>query len=330
MLLKKVQNGTGVLTVHLSAGDNGQPAQYWRQREAGIQASYAEMAGVPNEWARRALRIGSHDIPFNVLIRRPNILLAFMRLPDGGHRTGTGSARYGHQSLRRLWENSKPRITSVDRSASYTKQDLIDTLASIMNAFTPELVAVMDYVNAFTPGDHMDHYASAKFSLAAHELYRPPHRLVGYAGYRVESLTENVGGDWLRKKQSAFYVYGRHDQWACFSDASCSSTPYAAWLKREYPVGTETVGVVADAGSACTATVGSTVRLDASGSSGQGNEPLRFSWSQDAGPTVELSGANESDPTFIAPGAPSIVRFSLRVTQGDLVSKSSCVVITID
>jgi LmbE family N-acetylglucosaminyl deacetylase len=329
-LLKKVESGTGALTVHLCAGDSGQPEQYWRQREAGIEASYAEMAGVPNEWAKTVLRIGSRAIPFNVLTPRPNILLAFMRLPDGGHEAGTGSARYGHQSLTRLWETTKPCITSVDRTVSYTKQDLIDTLASMMDVFTPELIAVMDYVNAFTPGDHMDHYASARFSLAAHELYHSPHRLVGYAGYRVESLAENIDGDLLRRKQSVFYVYGRHDQWACSSDASCAGTPYAEWLKREYTIGSETIGVVADAGWAQTAKVGSTVCLDASGSSGQGSEPLRFSWSQDAGPTVELSSANESDPTFIAPGTPSILRFSLRVTQGASVSKPSCVAVTVD
>ena len=94
----------------------------------------------------------------------------------------------------------------------------------------------------------MDHYAAARFSRAAHQLCSFPHRFVGYAGYRVNSLAPNVSGKMLEEKQAAFYTYGQFDKMVCSSQDSCSGTPYAAWLEREYVISTETVGALADTG----------------------------------------------------------------------------------
>lgn len=246
-LVHSIESKRDVVTVHLSAGDNGLDEGYWLGREAGIKAAYARMAQVENDWTPSTLAIRSHRIHTVSLTARINVRVVFMRLPDGGFPEGTGTVQCGGQSLMLLWQGKKTTISAVDRSASYDRQDLIDTLSAMMHQFQPQFIAVQDYVHAFGNGDHMDHYAAANFSRAAHKSYESPHDFVGFAGYQTASLEVNVSGAPLAMKQEAFYTYGGFDSLACTSADSCSGTPYAQWLQREYVVGSEPVGVVANA-----------------------------------------------------------------------------------
>jgi LmbE family N-acetylglucosaminyl deacetylase len=298
-------------------------------RESGIAAAYAQLAGVANEWKMCTLTVGGHEIAYNVLGSNPNISVIFMRLPDGGYPAGNGNASYGSQSLLKLWRKTRKIITSVDGLNTYTYSDLVETLTSIMMIFQPRLVASMDYVNAFAGEDHMDHYAVASFSREAHGRYSFPHKFVGYAGYAVQDLGENVGGSELQDKQAAFYAYGGYDAKACYDEATCSVTPYAGWLRREYEVGSETVGVVADAGFDQIAERGASVNLDASRSSAQSAEDLTYEWSQVSGPSVILSGEHFSQATFTAPDAESTLVFTLKVHAGSDTNSSTDVTIAV-
>src|ERR1035438_5682650 len=247
-LLQSIQSNNSVCTVYLTAGDHGLGENYWGAREVGIEAAYAQMVGVANSWTASTLTIGNSQIVLETLDAQPNITLVFMRLPDGGYPGGNGTALYDYQSLMQLWQGSESTITAVDGSASYTQQDLIDTLATVMNSFQPQLIATQDFINTFSDGDHPDHYATADFAQSAHEMFTSSHNFVGYEGYPVTSLVANVSGVLLVLKQAAFYTYGGFDYMTCSSAASCSVTPYAAWLERQYTVGSEPVGVVANAG----------------------------------------------------------------------------------
>lgn len=243
-ILQNIQSNFSVLTVHLTAGDNGLRKRYWRQREAGIEAAYAQMACVDNNWTRKILVIANHSITCNTLTARPNLTVIFLRLPDGGYPDGVGTSRYRFQSLGKLWLGSDSNITAVDGSTSYGKQDLIETLAALMNSFQPSFIAAHDFVNTFGDGDHMDHYAAAKFSRAGHNLYALPHSFVGYLGYPSESLPANVSGELLAKKQTIFYTYGGFDSLAGSNATSSLVTSYASWLQREYKVGSESIDTV--------------------------------------------------------------------------------------
>lgn len=328
-LHRHVRSDLKVLTVHVAAGDSGLGENYWRMREAGISAAYAHMAGVANEWKRSILIDGDHKIAYDVLDANPNVSVLFMRLPDGGYPVGEGNASYGSQSLLKLWRKTTKSITSVDGINTYSYSDLVETLTSLMIRFQPRMIATMDYVNAFVGEDHMDHYAVARFSREAHARCTFPHKFVGYVGYPVNELAENVTGSVLRDKQAAFYNYGSFDVNACHDEFTCSKTPYAAWLKREYVVGSETVGVVADAGFSQVAERGALVNLDASSSSAQGAENLTFEWSQVSGPPVTLSGEHDSRASFTAPNAESSLGFTLRVRSGSDTSSSASVTIAV-
>jgi LmbE family N-acetylglucosaminyl deacetylase len=172
--------------------------------------------------------------------------MVFLRLPDGGFPKGTGTTKYGGQSLTLLWRSKQETLSAVDKSNSYKRQDLIDTLSAMMKLFQPRFIAVQDYVHRFGGGDHMDHYAAAKFAHTAHQYYESPHSLVAFAGYQTASLGANVGGAQLAQKQETFYTYGHFDALACTGADSCSETLYAKWLEREYVVGSESADVEED------------------------------------------------------------------------------------
>lgn len=77
--------------------------------------------------------------------------------------------------------------------------------------------------------------------------------------------------------------------------------------------------VNAHAGADRTVPAGSVVQLDGGFSTGTGEEPLTFHWSQSAGPVVALSDASSPTPSFVAPEAEAStirLQFDLTVTQG--------------
>lgn len=247
-LLQNIQKGLRVVTVHLTAGDAGMAESYWRGREAGIEAAYARMADSPNSWSAASFVVDGHHLVLNILLTRPNVVLMFLRLPDGGFPNGLGTKTYRYQSLMQLWRGTQRSISAVDGSNSFDRDDLINTLAKLMNSFQPSLIATQDFGTVLTEGDHADHYATANFSQEAHKLYAQPHRLLGHVGYASEHHPANIDGDLLTSKQEIFYTYGSFDELACDSDLTCSGSSYAAWLRREYVLASESVGAETDHG----------------------------------------------------------------------------------
>ena len=60
-----------VHTVYVTSGDAGAGAQYSRNREKGVQAAYAKMAGVANLWLPVPLKVGSQTITSTFLVFAP-------------------------------------------------------------------------------------------------------------------------------------------------------------------------------------------------------------------------------------------------------------------
>ncbi|MDP3980306.1 MAG: DUF6067 family protein, partial [Chlamydiota bacterium] len=90
--------------------------------------------------------------------------------------------------------------------------------------------------------------------------------------------------------------------------------------------GTPNQAPVADAGADQTVDEGSLVTLDGSGSSDPESQALQYLWTQLNGPTISLSGAVSSSPTFTAPNISetTTVTFQLSVTDpGNLSSQDT-------
>ncbi|MGE0506560.1 MAG: PIG-L family deacetylase [Solirubrobacterales bacterium] len=322
-LVQDIQSSRCVRTVFLTAGDDGKEQPYWLGREEGAQAAYAQMAGVANQWTASTTTVAGHLLRVATLTAKPSISIYYLRLPDGGIE-GEGSMLYGFKSLLRLWESGQPGSTSppqdatieaVDHSATYTYAGLVETLKGLMTQLEPQQVLTQNYMVALKGPDHPDHAATARFTRVASQAYSGPHRLVGYRDYESTNSPQNVFGTLLGAKAMAFYAYGQHDSGACASEPACAGSAYEEWLKRQYTVASETTGVVANAGFAQTTTPSAKVTLDGSGSSHTGSGTLNYAWTQTGGSTVALSGANTSAPSFTTPSHPTVLTFSLTVSD---------------
>jgi len=82
-VLHDVRSGRCVRTVYVTAGERGGNINRLLTREAGVEAAYAQMAGVANSWTMTDAGVAGHPMPLLTLARRPNISLVFMRLPQG-------------------------------------------------------------------------------------------------------------------------------------------------------------------------------------------------------------------------------------------------------
>ena len=82
------------------------------------------------------------------------------------------------------------------------------------------------------------------------------------------------------------------------------------------PMGTTNQAPAANAGSDQSVSVGAVVTLDGSASADpDGHTPLSYGWTQTGGPAVTLSNAAAVNPTFTAPGTPTVLTFTLWVTD---------------
>jgi MYXO-CTERM domain-containing protein len=88
---------------------------------------------------------------------------------------------------------------------------------------------------------------------------------------------------------------------------------------------------VANAGPAQSVNEGTTVTLDGTASTAAAGKTVGYHWSQASGPSVTLSSATASKPTFTAPQvtADAVVKMQLVVDDGTLMSAPSTVDITV-
>ncbi|KAB8070670.1 putative deacetylase LmbE-like domain-containing protein [Aspergillus leporis] len=328
-LLHDIQVGRKVRSVFLTAGDAGNVSSgYWEQRQAGSQAAYAQMADVEDAWTQSDAGIFGKNIPLFTLRGKPEISLAFLQLPDGNI-GGDGFPNTGGASLEKLWQLEIGSIQTVNGSTSYTSDELVDTLVSLMNNFQPDRINTLDYVHAYGGGDHSDHYTTAYYVHEAALQCTTTHTLTGYTGYPVESSTQNVFGDDLEAKQSAFFAHAAHDPNVCHDLVDCGDGKETQWLQRQYTV---TGKPVANAGILNNRQVvksGEKVVLNGSESKDPNGASLSYQWTQVKGTKVVLSNANAAQPSFTSPKSSETLVFRLIVSNGRISSTPASITIIV-
>ncbi|MGZ6800850.1 MAG: DUF7402 domain-containing protein, partial [Mycobacteriaceae bacterium] len=231
-LLHDIQAKRCVRVVFTTAGEAGEGKSYWSSLESGSRAAYAQMAGVANSWTVSDAGVSGRSIVMQTLVGAPNVSLVFMRLPDG-FPDGSGSSRYGFQSILKLWNGSLSSITPVDGSAPYTSNQFLAAVTELMTDFQPTSLRTQDWTGSYTnPYDHSDHWATAKYAEKANQQYTSAHTLTAYEAYKNDEYPQNVTGDDLNTKTSTFLTFAPYDKYIC--SGPCSSTQYDAYMSRQY------------------------------------------------------------------------------------------------
>lgn len=237
-----ITNGHCVRTVYLTAGDGGHDKFYWLGREQGSEAAYDTMTGNKKGWAQRTVQLpGKHYITVASPLSDPKVSLLFVHLPDG-NLTGKGFPGSHFESLQRLFEGRIKTIHSVDGQSTYSSEQLVSALATIMHTYQPSQIRTQaTFVDQQIP-DHSDHMATSNFTTAAYTQYERTQYenlvtipLTHYIGYPIRNMPANVSPDDLLRKQTIFFAYARFDGAVCYSMHDCSSTlTYRSYLERQY------------------------------------------------------------------------------------------------
>ncbi len=248
-----IRSGRPVVTVYLTSGESNAKdvPGYIAQRQAGVRAAYAAMAGVADDWRGSALPVDAdHSVEQYELSARPEVKLIFVNLPED---------HGGSHALRRLWADRSesvrattllPAGAQVPRRYRYTRYALLDVLLTLMTRFQPTVVRTQDsnpdtaYPHWRPFHDHPDHLMTAKFTDEAAQLYRrsarqPVFVQVNYRDYNIETVPVNLDETQRRGKLDDFAEYRAHDPMVGDQQS------YQDWPKRMYhrwPRGVSWVG----------------------------------------------------------------------------------------
>ncbi|MBT2477008.1 PIG-L family deacetylase [Streptomyces sp. ISL-94] len=259
-LSRSLQAGIPVATVYLTSGEadgrNGakggaandpeQPADhahYAEARQNGIRSAYAQMAlgdrtGV---WRRTVIpTTGGGQAELDVLVAKPEINLVWLQMREA-RSTGEDTP----ESLRGLWNGRIPALpsqlasgTPVKRTYTYTKDQLIQALAGLLERYRPTTIRMQDP----TPGryesgkctDHQDHMYGARFLQAATAAYaervtnRPRFSVQNYLGYHNGDLPHALDPQTAETKTGYLRTYAWHDhENYCGSPSGCGDRKVA-------------------------------------------------------------------------------------------------------
>ncbi|MFG2876015.1 PIG-L family deacetylase [Streptomyces sp. NPDC048337] len=229
-----------------AAKDPEQPADrahYAEARQNGIRSAYAQMAlgdrtGV---WRRTVIpTIGGGQAELDVLVAKPEINLVWLQMREA-RTTGEDTP----ESLRGLWNGRIPALpsqltsgTPVKRTYTYTKDQLIQAIAGILERYRPTTIRMQDP----TPGryesgrytDHQDHMYGARFAQAATAAYaervanRPRFSVQNYLGYHNSTLPHALDPQTAETKTGYLrtYAWQDHENY-CGSPSGCGDRKVA-------------------------------------------------------------------------------------------------------
>ncbi|HTL32492.1 MAG TPA: PIG-L family deacetylase [Kofleriaceae bacterium] len=221
--------------VYVTAGDGGNGLAFSESRYRAAQFAYGTVAG-SMKWQCDWTLVAGHAAQRCQLLDRP-VTLWFLGFPDGG----IWGAAPG--SLLRLWSGGIEASTTIaERPTTYTQEELITTVASIIEAANPRTIRTLE-ISATHGYDHSDHMMVGALTQLALARTASHADVVAYRGYNIQDEPENVTDEEYMKSSLFMRAYA-----ACsLGCGKCGSTPcesvpdywYEGFLHRRYAVGTQ-------------------------------------------------------------------------------------------
>ena len=240
-IANEIESGKCIRTVYVTAGDDGQSANYWQGREEGAKAAYASMYQRADNWQSTKALISGHEFEVATLNGVPSMSLMFLHLPDGSP-SGEGFGDNRNETLQKLRTGSIKSIHAIGGKTSYTTSELIHSLSVVMNLDRPETINTQAYGAELEGGDHSDHQAVGYFTDQARHSYRGGYTFSVYLGYQSGHLPVNLNEADSAMKQAVFATYEQYDTAICTTLAGCrNANTYTAYLQRQYVYKSEPV-----------------------------------------------------------------------------------------
>jgi LmbE family N-acetylglucosaminyl deacetylase len=231
-LIDLVRNGHGITNIYITAGNGSKGTGTANSRYAGLMAAYGVAANDQN-WFCGWIKILGHEAQ-HCRLDKENVSLVFLAYPDGG--------RHGElpNSLEKLWEGEADHVVTIaDRTTTYTREQLIDTVAKIIDTVHPTTIHTLD-LSAAHGEDHPDHHVVGALTALALARTAVEPELVAYRGYDAQSEPANKLGKLFDDTLAVLSYYE-----ACTLDCgvpcgdACPNVQKAhqIWLGRRYAFG---------------------------------------------------------------------------------------------
>ncbi len=237
-----IRAGGCIQVVYLTAGERGEGVGYMSQRENGVRAAYALMAGAANTWVQAPLLVNKVHIAQYSLWKNPRISLVFLRIKDPWLDKGWGDLT----PLSRLEIQPEQMAQALgDYFETYTRESLVKTLSALILRFEPGKIRLMDD-SVQTPynklcwrctgHDHPDHIASARLVRDAIAITAGNYEAVSYVNYPNQERPLTLTLRQLSDKSRIFNLYAQYDYRYCNVPLNCREPmgPAALWAERMY------------------------------------------------------------------------------------------------
>jgi len=241
-LIRDIQQGSCVRSIYFTAGDAGADDIYWTGRQKGAEAAYDAMLGkVGQIWTERIVQLpGGHFATIANPRGDGKISLIFLHLPDG-NLNGNGFPTTNNESLVKLAADKIPTLHTVDKSSTYSSNELTTALQDLMNTYTPAHIRSQSSFVGTRFKDHSDHTAVGNFTAKAYTQYiatvapEVVPSITYYLGYPVHEFPENVSPADFATKANIFMAFGHHDGAVCQTEFDCENrSTYGLYLHRQY------------------------------------------------------------------------------------------------
>jgi len=243
-IASNIEAGGCVRVVYLTASDAGEGESYMLGRERGVRAAYAYMARQPDLWKDDTVQVDSYHIARFTLQGNPRLQLWHMRLKDPWLGKGWGSLTPLSQA------ESVPGATADTLGAyheTYTRADIVRTLADIIAGYEPTTVRHLDDTISVpytqlcwrcAGHGHPDHIASARLVREAIAQVPGNYAETGYVDYPSQEREANLAETEIANKSEVFRQYAWNDYHYCSGPEGCKEPagPAAAWVRRSYYV----------------------------------------------------------------------------------------------